>query len=151
MLRYESTGRIGASDARKIAGEAAALDRAWWRGGIGFDGEESQGPTVLSGGTPLFHRSVKIPDPDDLFMAFADAAFILERLSDWSRRFKVKWHVRMNDEDWGAVDPSSFTKPLLDQMEKWARRVGVPSGGKGRWRVDESRRAELAARYGRPS
>lgn len=151
MLSYETTGRVGASAARKIAAEAAGLQRAWWRGGLGFDLDEAAGPAVLSGATPLFHTSKHIPVDDDLFLAFADAAFILERLEDWARRFKVKWHVRMRDEDWGAVDPSGPTRPLLDQMEKWARRVGVPATGKGTWRIDESRRAELLARHaGRP-
>src|SRR5207247_8225709 len=99
-----------------------------------------------SGSTPLFHKS-GIPDEDDLFMAFADASVIVQALSRWAKRFKVKWHVRMNDEDWGSIDPTGRSRPLLDQMNKWARRARVPAQEKRTWPIDEDRRAELLLRH----
>jgi hypothetical protein len=150
MLRYSSTSRVRRAQVRAILAEAASIERAWWHGGIGFDADDGTAPTVLAGATPLFHRS-GVADEDDLFLAFADAALILERLADWARRFTLKWSLRMHDEDWGAIDPSGPTGPLLEAMGKWARRVGAAPAGKGRWRIDEGRRAVLLERYaGRP-
>ncbi len=146
MFSYESVGRVGLSAAGAIQEEIAAIDRVWWRGALGFDASERGRPALLSGRTALFH-SHGIPDEDDLFMAFADTVFILERLSRWARHHRIKWHVRMNDEDWGAVDPSGLTKPLAGRMEKWARRARVIPSGRGTWSVPEARRSELLARH----
>ncbi len=146
MLSYETAARVKASHARLIVEEAAAIERSWWRGALGLDAGSPDGPASLAGATPLFHPK-GIPDEDDLFMAFADAAFILERLEDWARRFTIKWSLRMNDEDWGAVDPSGPTKPLLERMRKWAGRARVLPAGQGRWQVDEARRQALLARH----
>lgn len=147
MLEYASTNKVSVSAARKIQEEIGAIDRAWWRGAIGLEPDETDRPSVLSGSTALFHRGQEIPDGDDLFMAFADGAFIVDLLWDWSKRFKVKWHLRMNGDDWGAIDQTGLTPPLLGQMEKWARRAGVSSGGKGRWSIPEDRRTALFRRH----
>ena len=146
MLRYESAGRIGVSGIRKILAEIGTIDRRWWRGVLGFDAERRDRPVVLSGATPLFHPQ-DIPDEVDLFMAFSDAAFIVGRLSDWSKRFTIKWRLRMNGDDWGAIDASGLSPVLLGQMEKWARRAGVYSRRKGEWSIPEERRADLLRRY----
>lgn len=146
MLQYASTHKVGASAARKIQAEVPEIRRSWWRGAIGFDVDEIDQPVLLSGSTPLFHPR-GIPDEDDLFMAFADAAFILERLAAWSKRFGIKWHLRMNDDDWGSIDATGLSRPLLGQMEKWARRARVLSGGRGKWTIPEERRAELFRRH----
>ena len=146
MIRYESTGRVGVSSARKIQKEVGAIRRPWWNGALGFDVDEIDQPVVLSGSTPLF-RARGIPDGDDVFMAFADAAFVLERLSDWSRRFKIKWHIGMNDDDWGSIDPSGFSRPLLGQMNKWARRARAAPAGDGTWSVSGERHEELFRKH----
>ena len=146
MLRYASTGKVGASAIRRIQEEIGGLRRPWWRGAIGLDVEETGQPAVLSGGTALFHAQ-GIPDEDDLFMAFADAAFILDRLADWAKRFRIKWHLRMNGDDWGAIDPTGRSGPLAGQMEKWARRARVSPAEGGAWIVDEDRRAGLLRRH----
>lgn len=147
MLQYESTGRVSASGIRAIRKDIAGIQRDWWRGALGFDAsEDEERPSILTGRTPLFHKS-GISDADDLFMAFADAAFILERLAGWAKKHKIKWHLRMHDEDWGAVDPSGFTKPLADQMGKWAHRLKIFPSGKDTWFVPEERRAELLSRH----
>jgi hypothetical protein len=147
MLQYESTGRVRAAAVREIRKDLAGIERDWWRGTLGFDASDDEDhPSILTGRTPLFTK-VGIPDADDLFMAFADAAFILERLSGWAKKHKIKWHLRMHDDDWGAVDPSGFTKPLTDQMGKWAHRLKIFPSGKDTWFVPEDRRAELLARH----
>jgi hypothetical protein len=146
MLSYETTGRVRAASIGAIREELGQIQRQWWRGALGFDATDLDRPSALSGRTKLFHPS-GIPDADDLFMAFADAAFILERLAGWAKKHKLKWHVRMHDEDWGAVDPSGMTKPLIEQMGKWARRVKVFPSGRDAWFVPEHRRSELLARY----
>ncbi len=148
MLEYQSTGRVPLKAVRVIQEEASSLVRDWWRGRLGLDPSEEGRPATLSGRTPLFHQH-GIPDEDDLFMAFADTAFILERLSDWSRRFKIKWRLKMNGEDWGAVDPSGFTRQLLDPMEKWARRVRVFASGRDTWFIPQDRRGELLVKHAR--
>ena len=147
MLSYESAGKVRASAAAAIRRELSEIRRDWWRGGFGLDDAEEGRPRELAGRTKLFHSQGSIPDADDLFMAFADAAFILEHLARWARDHKIKWHLRMHDEDWGAVDPGGFTKPLLGQMEKWARRAGVVANGKDTWFIPEDRRSELLARH----
>lgn len=146
MLSYETTSQVGISAARIILREARAVERAWWKGGLGFDAEAVERPLVLSGKTPLFGRS-GASDPDDLYMAFADALFILERLEQWSARFKVKWRLHMHDEDWGTIDPGGISRPLRTHLDKWAGRAKVEFSSKGRWVVDEKRRAEIAARH----
>ncbi len=147
MIRYESAGRVGASAVRTILEEAGAVDRRWWRGGLGFDAKGDGRPEVLRGRTPLFH-SHGVAEEDDLFMAFADALFIVRCLAGWAERFRIKWRVWMNDEDWGAVDPGGPTKPLVERMDKWAGRAGAARMGKRDWEVSEGRRADLLARCG---
>lgn len=146
MLDYETTGRVRAAAVRAIRADLAGIERDWWRGALGLDASDEDHPSILSGRTALFHKT-GIPDGDDLFMAFADAAFILGRLGDWSKRHKIKWHLRMNGDDWGAVDPSGLTKPLLEQMGKWAHRIRIFPSGRDTWFVPEDRRAELLARH----
>ena len=146
MLHYETTSRVGVAATRAIRKDLSGMDRDWWRGALGFDASDEDRPATLSGRTPLFHKSA-IPDADDLFMAFADAAFILEGLAGWAKQHKIKWHLRMNDDDWGAVDPSGLTKPLLEQMGKWARRIKVFPSGRDTWFIPEDRRSELLARH----
>jgi hypothetical protein len=146
VLEYETTGRVKSSAVSAIRADVAAIERDWWRGKLGIDASDEEHPAILSGRTPLFYKS-GIPDDDDLFMSFADVAFILERLSGWSKRHKIKWHLRMHGEDWGAVDPSGLTKPLIDQMGKWAHRLKIFPSGRGTWFVPEDRRAELLARH----
>jgi hypothetical protein len=146
MLHYESTSRVGISAIRSIRKDLGQIEREWWHGALGFDATEEDRPAILSGRTALFHQG-GIPDADDLFMAFADAAFLLGRLAGWAKKHKIKWHVRMRDEDWGAVDPSGMTKPLIAQMGKWAHRVKVFPSGRDAWFIPEDRRAELLRRY----
>jgi len=146
MLEYASTRKVSASAARKIQEEIGAIRRTWWRGAIGLEAEERDTPSILSGSTPLFHAQ-GIPDEDDLFLAFSDAAFIAERLADWSKRFTIKWHLAMNGDDWGAIDASGFSPQLLGQMDKWARRAKVAPAGKGSWAIPEERRASLLRKY----
>jgi hypothetical protein len=113
---------------------------------VGFETEEAEFPQVLVGRAPLFHPS-GIPEEDDLLMALSDAAFVLARLEDWASRFGVKWQVQMHDERWGSIDPTGCSKELLDQMNKWARRCGVPARPRGGWAVPASRENEVRARY----
>lgn len=146
MLRYETTGKVRAAAARTILEEAGAIDRAWWNGGIGFEADEPGGPVELAGRTPLFRAGV--PVQDDLFMAFADMAVIVGRLADWAKRFRLKWRLTMNGDDWGAIDSTGPTPPLLGQLKKWSKRAKVAPAGKGEWVVPEVRKAEILARYG---
>ena len=149
MIRYESTGKVGVSAARKIQEEIGAIARTWWQGALGFDVGEIVHPVLLSGSTRLFHGP-GIPYEDDVFLAFADAAFILDHLRRWSKEFKIKWHVRMNDDDWGSIDPSGFSGPLLGQMAKWARRAGAFEIKKGTGSVSSERHADLMRIYKGP-
>lgn len=146
MIHYASTHKVKASTCRKIQEEVGAIRREWWRGALGFDVDEADRPVVLSGSTPLFHKT-GVPDEDDLFMAFGDASFILSRLEAWSKRFKIKWHVRMNDADWGSIDATGFSRPLLDQMVKWAHRVGATEVERGTWVLSGERMDELLRKY----
>lgn len=146
MLFYESTGRVGRSATESMLREIGGIEREWWRASLALEAREAGRPSVLAGQTRLFHRT-GIPDDVDLLMAFGDALFILDRLTAWAARFKIKWHLRMNDEDWGAIDPGGWTKPLQDQMRKWAARVGLPRTDRDRWSVPEDQRAELLRLY----
>jgi hypothetical protein len=146
MFSYESASKVSASAVAAIFRDLEGLDRVWWRGVLGLDASDQGRPALLAGRTPLFHAQ-GIPDEDDLFMAFADVVFILDRLSRWAQEYRIKWRVRMHGEDWGAVDPGGLTKPLFGQMEKWARRVQVFSSGRDAWFVPEDRRAALLARH----
>jgi hypothetical protein len=146
VLRYESTAKVGVSAIRSILEETGSLQRTWWKGALGLDPSEEGRPAILSGKTALFHAH-GIPDEDDVFMAFADAAFIVGRLADWAKRFKIKWRIRMRDEDWGAVDPTGLTKPLREQMGKWSGRAKVFESGPAAWFIPEDRRQALLARH----
>ncbi len=146
MLHYESVAQVKPSAIHVITREIGALSRVWWRGTFGLDASEEERPAILTGKTALFHTQ-GIPDEDDVFMAFADAAFILELLADWAKRFKIKWRIRMREDDWGAVDPTGMTRPLIDQMAKWSGRAGIYQSGKLGWSVPEERRTGLLVRY----
>ena len=147
MLRYESTAKVGVSAIHSILEETGSIQRNWWKGALGLDPSEEGRPAILSGKTALFHAH-GIPDDDDVFMAFADVAFIVGRLADWAKRFKIKWRVRMRDEDWGAIDPTGLTKPLREQMGKWSGRARVFECGPAAWFIPEDRREALLARHG---
>jgi hypothetical protein len=146
MLSYESTRKVRVASARGILKDIGLIERDWWRGALGLDASDEDRPAILSGRTPLFHKG-GIPDADDLFMAFADAAFILGRLAAWSEKHTIKWHVRMNDEDWGAVDPGGLTKPLIEQMGKWAHRLKIFPSSRDTWFIPKDRREELLRRH----
>jgi hypothetical protein len=146
MLRFESTGKVGVGSTRKILAECAAIRRPWWRGPMGFETEEAEFPQVLAGRAPLFHPA-GVSEEDDLLMALADAAFVLGRLGDWASRFGVKWDVQMHRERWGSIDPTGFSRDLLDQMNKWARRSGVLPQPRGGWVVPPSRQDEVRTRH----
>ncbi|HYE97334.1 MAG TPA: hypothetical protein VEJ18_00420 [Planctomycetota bacterium] len=148
MFRYESASKVGVSPARAILSETAAIERAWWNGALGFDVDDPEHPVVLQGGVKLFRSDVTMED--DLFLAFADMAAIVERLIDWAARYKVKWRLHMHDEDWGTIDPQGISQQLLDQLEKWAKRAKVVSSGKAKWFIPEARREELLARHRKP-
>jgi hypothetical protein len=147
MIRYESAGRVKVSAVGRILEEIGAMDRRWWHGRLGLDAEEEGRPSILRGRTPLFYPQ-GVPEEDDLFMAFGDALFIVHRLADWAGRFKIKWRVTMNDEDWGAIDPGGPTRPLVEQMDKWDGRVGAARVGGKDWGVSEYRREEILNRTG---
>jgi hypothetical protein len=146
VLLYESAGKVGVSAIRCIFEEIGSIQRNWWRGTLGLDPSDEGRPAILSGETALFHAH-GIPDEEDVFMSFADAAFILGRLAGWAKRFKIKWRIRMNGDDWGSVDPVGFTKPLRDQMAKWSGRARVFENGPGSWYIPEDRREALLARH----
>jgi hypothetical protein len=146
VLRYESAAKVGVAAVQKILEETGSIKRYWWRGALGLDPSEEDRPAILSGKTALFHVS-GIPDEDDVFMAFADAAFIVEKLADWAKRYKIKWKVHMRDEDWGAVDPTGLTKPLREQMGKWGHRAKVFETGPASWAIPVERREALLTRY----
>lgn len=146
MLHYESVGQVKPSAIHAIFRDIGEIRRTWWRGAIGLDASDEDRPSILKGKTALFHAQ-GIPDEVDVFLAFADAAFILEKLADWAKRYKIKWRIRMHDEDWGAVDPTGPTRPLQDQMGKWSGRAGLWQTGKLGWAVPEERREELLAKY----
>jgi hypothetical protein len=145
MLRYETASKVGASAARAILAEAAELKREWWNGGIGFENDEPSVPEVLKGATPLFRSNV--PLEDDLFMAFGDMSAIADLLIDWAARFGVKWRLDMNGEDWGAIDPTGPSQVLIDQLTKWSKRAKVPSAGKARWLIPDTRRRDLSQKH----
>jgi hypothetical protein len=146
MLRYESAAKVGVSAIDSILGEIGSIRRNWWRGALGVDPSEEGRPAILSGKTALFHAH-GIPDDEDVFMAFADAAFIVGWLAGWAKRFKIKWRIRMNDDDWGAVDPVGLTHPLREQMGKWSGRAKVFENGPASWYIPEDRREALLARH----
>jgi hypothetical protein len=146
MLRYESASKVGASAVNAILSEAAGVQRQWWQGTLGFENEPATAPVVLRGITPLFRSNV--PLEDDLFMAFGDMVAIVDLLADWSVRFNVKWRLHMNDEDWGAIDPTGPTPMLLDQMTKWSKRAKVPAAGRSKWLIPDTRRRDIGDRHG---
>lgn len=147
MLRYETTAKVGVAAVRHILDEISAIERVWWHGRLGLDPSDDARPAILSGKTALFHSRTSIPDEDDVFMAFADAAFIVERLAAWAKKYKIKWKLQMYDEDWGAIDPTGLTKPLREQMGKWSGRAKVFETGPASWAIPEDRREALLAKY----
>jgi hypothetical protein len=148
MLAYESASKVGVAAVKAILAEAAGVERAWWNGAIGFEIVEApKAPDVLKGGTPLFRPGV--PLEDDLFMSFGDMAAIVELLAGWAERFGVKWRLRMDDEDWGTIDPTGPSQVLLDQLKKWSRRAKVPEAGKAKWMIPDTRRRDIASRHPR--
>ena len=100
---------------------------------------------ILKGGTPLFRSNALLED--DLFMSFGDMSFIVDRLAGWAAAHGVKWRLHMHDEDWGAIDPTGPSQMLLDQLTKWSKRAKVPSAGKAKWLIPDTRRREIGQKH----
>lgn len=145
MLRLESASKVGVAAARTILAEAAGVDRAWWHKPLSFENADPSAPEVLKGGVSLFRSGV--PLEDDLFMSFGDMAAVVELLAGWSKAHGVKWHLFMDDRDWGTIDPTGPSQVLLDQLKKWSKRAKVPEAGKAKWLIPDTRRIDISARH----
>ena len=148
MLRFESASKVGLSDARAILAEMEDVQRAWWNRAPSFENAEPAGPEFMKGGISLFRPGV--PLEDDLFMSFGDMAALVELLAGWSKARGVKWHLFMDEDDWGTIDATGPSQVLLDQLKKWAKRAKVPEAGKAKWLIPDTRRQEIAARHPKP-
>jgi hypothetical protein len=148
MLIYESAAKVGVAAAKAILEEAAGVDRVWWCGAVGFERTVApKAPEILKGGTPLFRPGV--PLEDDLFMAFGDMTAIVDLLSGWAKAHGVKWHLFMDADDWGTIDPTGPSQVLLDQLKKWSKRAKVPEAGKAKWMIPDTRRRDISGRHPR--
>ncbi|HEX7901595.1 MAG TPA: hypothetical protein VF950_27800 [Planctomycetota bacterium] len=145
MLRFESASKVGVSAVRAIVGEAAGVDRQWWHKPLSFENAAPQAPEYLKGGISLFRPGV--PLEDDLFMAFGDMAAVVELLSGWAKAHGVKWHLFMNADDWGTIDPTGPSQVLLGQLKKWSKRAKVPDAGKGQWLIPDTRRRDISMKH----
>ena len=145
MLCFESASKVGVSAARAILAEAEGVDRDWWQRPLTFENGEPAAPEVLKGGISLFRPGV--PLEDDLFMSFGDMAAVVELLSGWSKAHGVKWHLFMDEDDWGTIDPTGPSHLLLEQLKKWSKRAKVPEAGKAKWLIPDTRRRDISSRH----
>ena len=145
MLRFESASKVGVSAARRIQAEASGVDRPWWYKPLSFENADPKAPEFLKGGISLFRPGV--PLEDDLFMAFGDMAAVVDLLSGWAKDHGVKWHLFMDADDWGTIDPTGPSQVLLDQLKKWSKRAKVPEAGKGKWLIPDTRRRDISMKH----
>jgi hypothetical protein len=145
MLRFESASKVGVSAARTILAEAAGVERQWWHGALSFENAEPKAPEALKGGISLFRPGV--PLEDDLFMSFGDMVAVVDLLSAWAKAQGVKWHLFMDQDDWGTIDPTGPSQVLLEQMKKWSKRAKVPEAGKAKWMIPDTRRRDISIKH----
>lgn len=148
MLHFESASKVGLSAQRAILREMADVERPWWHKPPSFENAEPAGPEFMKGGMALFRPGV--PLEDDLFMAFGDMTALVELLGGWSKAHGVKWHLFMEKDDWGTIDPTGPSQLLLDQLKKWSKRAKVPEAGRGKWMIPDTRRREISDRHPKP-
>lgn len=145
MLRIESASKVGVSACRSILAEAKAVDRAWWNKPLSFENAEPAFPEALKGCISLFRPGV--PLEDDLFMGFGDMVAVVELLAGWAGTHGVKWHLFMDADDWGTIDPTGPSQVLLNQLKKWSKRAKVPEAGKAKWLIPDTRRLDISDRH----
>lgn len=108
-LTYQTTKPVSAAVKRAVLDDAARLnrERVWWGESFIFfevpqKGKgKAKGLTPLTGDTKLFRSDAD--EEDDTFMAFRDAAFILQHLVRWSQEHGIDWTLEMVGAEVGAI------------------------------------------------
>ena len=110
-LSYTSVGKLSPAIKEQILTDVNSIERDWIVESIVFFDDSSQ-TTPMTGDTKLF-----TPDPADCAAAGADAQFIIEKLSEWSRRHQISWSLNIAGADLGLVDGEEVDPKILATVQ----------------------------------
>jgi hypothetical protein len=146
-LSYITTAAVPAKARTAILEDAEGvnLGREWWCESINFFTDKKR-PKHLIGDTKLFFAGMysdpdaedglmEVDTDDDNFMAFRDAAFILQQLMRWSKAHGVDWTLEMAGGDLGKITKGKL-KP-----------AGLFGCDKAETKADEKKAAKLHKKY----
>jgi hypothetical protein len=136
-LDYRTTAAIPPHIKLAIEGEAAQLaapPHGWWTEPLYFF-DPGEGDGRLYGSTKIFLIGYSTDDggymevdPDeDSLMAYRDTCFILERLTEWSRKHGVSWEVDCAGEPIGAISKGQWDRQLREYVDSMKTSFPWPS------------------------
>lgn len=122
ILEYTATESVPAAVIAQIEAASSTLIQArdWWAEPLSV-----VQTTKLGGSTTLFLGSyslpgggyVVVPEDEEFLLVWADAKFIVARLSEWSAEFNLSWRLEMDGSNVGEITggkPSTDLTELLD-------------------------------------
>lgn len=146
-ISYTTTAAVSAKARNAILADAERVnkEREWWCESIIFFTDKKRSK-LLVGDTKLFFPGMysdpdaedglmEVDADDDNFMAFRDAAFILQQLMRWSKLHRVDWTLEMAGGDLGKI-----TKGKLEP-------AGLFESDKAETKADERKAAKLHKKY----
>lgn len=135
-LDYHTTAAV--ADDVKEAIEAESQELApphdWWAEGLNFfDSGEDDGR--LYGGTKIFLVGysidgggyVEVDADDDSLMAYRDTCFILDKLTEWSRKHGIAWQIDCVGEPIGTISKGQWDQSLRAYVDEMKRSFPWPS------------------------
>lgn len=135
---YRTLGPVKAETRAAIFAEVEKLksSRDWWKGTLILN-DVDQG--VLEGDTDLFHLIYKLPDGimvdvetiEDDTMSYRDMVFILDRLSEWSLKYQLRWVIAFAGSEMGTIEQGKKSESLRGFLAQY----GTPAL-KGQERFD---------------
>lgn len=130
-LDYRSAGSLDTQVRGTIVRESEQLREThdWWCEKIWFFDNHLlfEEENMLEGSTKLFYPGgysdvpgsvVDVDGDEDDFMARRDAAFIIEQLLIWSKRFSITWLIEMADVEFGSISNGKLSRELVSQFQK---------------------------------
>jgi hypothetical protein len=106
------------------AAQIAAPSHGWWSESLYFfDPSERDGRLYGSAKIFLIGYSnndgtyVEVDPDEDSLMAYRDTCFILEILSEWSRKHGVSWEVACAGEPIGAIKKGQWDSQLREYVD----------------------------------
>lgn len=130
-LSYTSKAKVDAATRKAVLADAGSIQRDWWCESFAFF-DDPKAKRKLSGDSKLMLLGYTTPkgkfvdvDPeDDLLMAAREVAFIVQRLSLWSKNFEIDWLIEESEMGLSGTitdgKPDASTKKIVETFASMA-------------------------------